>query len=127
MNDLRLYRGLKENLPVLENGQPAFTSDTRELFVGSNGTNVIPNKPKVFYVNLKQSDLNPTKTATISVVNLSGENEHIATVRDDSNLLNTSLMEEFSKILKIVANDNSITVWISEVLVMDLIIKILEV
>lgn len=36
-NKIQLKRGLKANLPVLSVGEPAFTTDTKEVFIG-NGT-----------------------------------------------------------------------------------------
>jgi hypothetical protein len=38
--DIRFLRGLEENLPSLQEGQPAFTEDTKRIFVGSNDGNI---------------------------------------------------------------------------------------
>jgi hypothetical protein len=38
--DVRFLRGPEENLPSLDEGQPAFTEDTKRVFVGSNEGNV---------------------------------------------------------------------------------------
>jgi hypothetical protein len=38
--DIRFLRGLEENLPSLEEGQPAFTEDTKRVFIGSDAGNV---------------------------------------------------------------------------------------
>ena len=41
----QIKRGLKANLPVLSDGEPAFTTDESHLYIGNNGTNVeIPNR-----------------------------------------------------------------------------------
>jgi hypothetical protein len=40
MSAIKLKRGIKANLPSLEAGEPAFTTDTYELFVGSDTGNV---------------------------------------------------------------------------------------
>lgn len=37
---IKLKRGIKPNLPVLDEGMPAFTTDTEELFVGSKDGNI---------------------------------------------------------------------------------------
>lgn len=43
--DIRFKRGLEENLPSLEEGQPAFTKDTKRVFIGGDEGNVeIPTK-----------------------------------------------------------------------------------
>ena len=39
-NKIKLKRGLKSKLPTLEAGEPAFLTDTRELFVGTGSGNV---------------------------------------------------------------------------------------
>jgi Major tropism determinant N-terminal domain len=36
---IKFKRGLKENLPLLDAGEPAFTTDTKELFIGDGLTN----------------------------------------------------------------------------------------
>lgn len=38
--DLRFLRGLEEDLPSLEESQPAFTKDTKRIFIGSDSGNV---------------------------------------------------------------------------------------
>jgi hypothetical protein len=38
--DIRFRRGLEENLPSLEEGQPGFTKDTKRAFIGSDTGNV---------------------------------------------------------------------------------------
>jgi hypothetical protein len=38
--DLRFRRGLEENLPSLEEGQPGFTKDTKRAFIGSDEGNI---------------------------------------------------------------------------------------
>ena len=40
---IKFYRGLRVNVPVLADGEPAFATDTGELFVGNAGTNVLIN------------------------------------------------------------------------------------
>lgn len=39
-NKIQLRRGLKSALPMLSAGEPAYTTDTRELFVGTGSGNV---------------------------------------------------------------------------------------
>jgi hypothetical protein len=38
--DIRFRRGLEENLPSLEEGQPGFTKDTKRAFIGSDEGNI---------------------------------------------------------------------------------------
>jgi hypothetical protein len=38
--DIRFRRGLEENLPSLEEGQPGFTKDTKRAFIGSDAGNI---------------------------------------------------------------------------------------
>jgi hypothetical protein len=38
--DIRIMRGLEADLPVLQENQPAFTKDTKKLFIGSDEGNV---------------------------------------------------------------------------------------
>lgn len=38
-NKIQLRRGVKANLPVLSAGEPAFTTDTKQLFIGDGTTN----------------------------------------------------------------------------------------
>lgn len=40
MPKIKLYRGLKANLPVLDESTPAFTTDTEEFFIGSKDGNI---------------------------------------------------------------------------------------
>lgn len=40
MNTIKLKRGRHENLPVLAVGEPAFTTDTKELYIGTTTGNV---------------------------------------------------------------------------------------
>ena len=39
-NKIQLKRGLKSKLPTLSSGEPAYTTDTRELYVGTGSGNV---------------------------------------------------------------------------------------
>lgn len=39
-NKIQLRRGLKSKLPTLSSGEPAYTTDTRELYVGTGSGNV---------------------------------------------------------------------------------------
>jgi len=39
-NKIQFRRGLKANLPTLSVGEPAFTTDTKEFFIGDGTTNV---------------------------------------------------------------------------------------
>lgn len=56
-NTIKLKRGAKANLPILAQGEPAFTTDTNELFVG-NGTSNIK--------YAKDDDINKVYTTTNS-------------------------------------------------------------
>jgi hypothetical protein len=38
--DIRFLRGPEANLPSLEEGQPAFTEDTKRVFLGSDDGNI---------------------------------------------------------------------------------------
>jgi hypothetical protein len=40
LTKIQIQRGLKIDLPVLDTGEPAFTTDTTELFIGSSSGNV---------------------------------------------------------------------------------------
>lgn len=40
MPKIKFYRGLKANLPVLDEATPAFTTDTEEFFIGSKDGNI---------------------------------------------------------------------------------------
>lgn len=37
--EITFYMGLEANLPVLENGEPAWTTDTHKVWVGQGGVN----------------------------------------------------------------------------------------
>jgi hypothetical protein len=39
-NKIQIKRGLKGNLPILDAGEPAFTTDTKEFFIGDGSTNI---------------------------------------------------------------------------------------
>jgi len=41
---IKFRRGLKANLPVLEEGEPAFCTDTKELYIGSSEGNILIGK-----------------------------------------------------------------------------------
>jgi len=54
MNRIFLKRGLKDNLPILNEGEPAFTTDTNELYIGSStGNKHFPNQ--LDYNNLMEN------------------------------------------------------------------------
>ncbi|WP_017210971.1 hypothetical protein [Clostridium beijerinckii] len=40
MGKILLKRGLKANLPTLSSGEPGFTTDTNEVFIGNGTTNL---------------------------------------------------------------------------------------
>lgn len=40
---IRFSRGLKADLPILDVAEPAFTTDTKELYIGSNNGNILIN------------------------------------------------------------------------------------
>jgi hypothetical protein len=52
-NKIQIKRGAKANLPVLGAGEPAFTTDTKEFFIGDGSSNI---------EFAKQSDLDITNT-----------------------------------------------------------------
>ncbi|GAA0078803.1 hypothetical protein UT300005_31820 [Clostridium sp. CTA-5] len=52
-NKIQIKRGVKSNLPVLNVGEPAFTTDTKEFFIGDGLSNI---------EFAKQSDLEITNT-----------------------------------------------------------------
>lgn len=64
MPKIRFKRGLEANLPTLDEGEPAFTTDTEEFFIGSQTGNI---------EFAKQSDLNTTNA------NVSTNTANIAT------------------------------------------------
>lgn len=39
-NPIQFKRGIKANLPMLSLAEPAFTTDTKELFIGSGTDNI---------------------------------------------------------------------------------------
>lgn len=39
-NKIQLRRGLKSKLPTLSSGEPGYTTDTRELYIGTGSGNV---------------------------------------------------------------------------------------
>jgi hypothetical protein len=57
---IRFKRGLKTNLPVLDEGEPAFTTDTEEFFIGSQTGNI---------EFAKQSDLDETNAQVTANTN----------------------------------------------------------
>ncbi len=40
MSNIQFKRGVKANLPTLSVGEPAFTTDTKEFFIGDGTTNI---------------------------------------------------------------------------------------
>ncbi|BCZ49428.1 hypothetical protein psyc5s11_54950 [Clostridium gelidum] len=58
-NKIQFKRGIKANLPVLDAGEPAFTTDTKEFFVGDGVGNI---------EFAKQSDLEITNTQLSDIV-----------------------------------------------------------
>jgi len=40
---IKLKRGNQANLPVLDNGEPGFTQDTKKLYIGTPSGNIIIN------------------------------------------------------------------------------------
>ncbi|AZV58822.1 hypothetical protein [Clostridium sp. AWRP] len=70
MSIIKFKRGIKSNLPVLSVGEPAFCTDTKELFVGSSEGNV--NLSNVSKVNGHTASGTPTtseKTDIIKMIN----------------------------------------------------------
>ena len=58
-NKIQIKRGLKANLPVLDAGEPAFTTDTKEFFVGDGTSNVeFAKQEDLEIINNQVSDLN---------------------------------------------------------------------
>lgn len=39
--DIQIKRGLSENLPTLLEGEPAFTTDTEKLYIGTGSENIL--------------------------------------------------------------------------------------
>lgn len=39
-NKIQIKRGLKANLPILDSGEPGFTTDTKEFFIGDGSKNI---------------------------------------------------------------------------------------
>lgn len=69
---IQLKRGLKQNLPILSEGEPAFTTDTKEFYIG-NGTenfNMSPSGQNIivngnFQISLTEEDgAYPTRVVT---------------------------------------------------------------
>ena len=58
-NKIQIKRGLKANLPVLNEGEPAFTTDTKEFFVGDGTNNIeFAKQEDLELINNQVSDLN---------------------------------------------------------------------
>lgn len=61
-NKIKLKRGLKTNIPKLETGEPAFITDTCELFIGSGSGNVNMNGSQ-WYTGTEMSGTSATTGA----------------------------------------------------------------
>ncbi|WP_238861035.1 hypothetical protein [Clostridium sp. YIM B02569] len=58
-NKIQIKRGLKANLPILDAGEPAFTTDTKEFFVGDGKNNIeFAKQADLEVINNQVSDLN---------------------------------------------------------------------
>lgn len=59
-SSIQLKRGLKANLPVLLQGEPAFTTDEKELYVGTAAGNVkVSSKSEIELINEELKDIVP--------------------------------------------------------------------
>ncbi len=57
-NKIQIKRGAKANLPVLSVGEPAFTTDTKEFFIGDGSSNIeFAKQSDLDMANTKLSDL----------------------------------------------------------------------
>jgi polygalacturonase len=57
IRDILFRRGLKANLPTLKDGEPAYATDTGELYIGTkNGNKLVKGKGGV-YINVKDYDV----------------------------------------------------------------------
>ncbi|OOM69664.1 hypothetical protein [Clostridium sp. BL-8] len=58
-NKIQIKRGLKANLPILDAGEPAFTTDTKEFFVGDGKSNIeFAKQADLEVIDNQVSDLN---------------------------------------------------------------------
>lgn len=70
-NKIKLRRGLHQNLPVLEVGEPAFTTDTKELYIGTAIGNVLIGA-KVDDATIKINEQNKIYVDEISMAKVAG-------------------------------------------------------
>lgn len=72
-NKIQIRRGIKANLPILSAGEPAFCTDTKQLFLGTGSGNIEYTKQSD--VNIINSQLNEkvNKTAIINNCNVTEE------------------------------------------------------
>lgn len=57
-NKIQIKRGIKTNLPVLDVGEPAFTTDTQEFFIGDGSSNIqIAKQSDLEITNMQLSDM----------------------------------------------------------------------
>ena len=65
-------RGLKANIPILDVGEPAFTTDTNEFFIGGASGNINITKRELEVVSsLPVSDISSDKIYILSTQNYS--------------------------------------------------------
>lgn len=70
-NKLKLKRGIHQNLPVLDVGEPAFTTDTKELYIGSATGNILIGS-KVDDDTIKLNEYNQIYVNAIAMVKITG-------------------------------------------------------
>lgn len=112
-NKIQLRRGVKANLPTLSVGEPAFTTDTKQLFIGDGNSNIeyakktdIPStmkNPNALTINLNGTSQGAYDGSTAKSVNItpSGIGTYTKSEIDTKvSTINTQLNEKVQKTTK---------------------------
>lgn len=91
MNKILLKRGRHEDIPILNTGEPAFTTDTKELFIGSDDGNVKISKAKIWEVGSEATML--ALAAEKGDMAIRTDLNTVFLLKNDSATLATSWME----------------------------------
>lgn len=109
-NKIQLRRGVKANLPTLSVGEPAFTTDTKQLFIGDGNSNIeyakktdIPStmkNPNALTINLNGTSQGAYDGSTAKSVNItpSGIGTYTKSEIDTKvSTINTQLVKKANK------------------------------
>ncbi len=104
-NKIQFKRGVKANLPTLSVGEPAFTTDTKEFFIGDGTTNIRIKgaqdingdmKTSVYDTTMKQTDVYAyadSKVGDLTTLTTGNKTDAVSAIKElNSDLQNQKLL-----------------------------------